>query len=118
MVTSKNLNNLNNYFTKQEFSFINGLDSENLKLNELNSKELNYQNMFNNILHDLDIHNKDEICKTLIAKTENILVKINENISNISDLKNRLESICMYIIYQNFRFSIFYINRKIVYRVF
>ncbi|MFR5765685.1 MAG: hypothetical protein ACLUF5_03750 [Clostridia bacterium] len=93
MVTSKNLNNLNNYFTKQEFSFINGLDSENLKLNELNSKELNYQNMFNNILHDLDIHNKDEICKTLIAKTENILVKINENISNISDLKNRLESI-------------------------
>ena len=93
MVTSKNLNNLNNYFTKQEFSFINGLDSENLKLNELNSKELNYQNMFNNILHNLDVPDKDENCKTLIAKAENILVKVNENISNISDLKNRLENI-------------------------
>lgn len=93
MVTSKNLNNLNNYFTKQEFSFINGLDSENLKLNELNLKELNYQNMFNNILHNLDVPDKDENCKTLIAKAENILVKVNENISNISDLKNRLENI-------------------------
>ena len=90
MVTNENLNN---YFTKQEFNFINGLDFENLKLNELNSKELNYQNMFNNILHNLDVPDKDENCKTLIAKAENILVKVNENISNISDLKNRLENI-------------------------
>lgn len=90
MVTNENLNN---YFTKQEFSFINGLDFENLKLNELNLKELNYQNMFNNILHNLDVPDKDENCKTLIAKAENILVKVNENISNISDLKNRLENI-------------------------
>lgn len=90
MVTNENLNN---YFTKQEFNFINGLDFENLKLNELNLKELNYQNMFNNILHNLDVPDKDENCKTLIAKAENILVKVNENISNISDLKNRLENI-------------------------
>ena len=90
MVTNENLNN---YFTKQEFSFINGSNSENYKLNELNLKELNYQNMFNNILHNLDMPNKDENCQTLIAKAENILVKINENISNISNLKNRLESI-------------------------
>ena len=93
MITNKNLKNLNNYFTKQEFSFINGSNSENYKLNELNLTELNYQNMFNNILHNLDMPNKDENCQTLIAKAENILVKINENISNISNLKNRLESI-------------------------
>lgn len=93
MITNKNLKNLNNYFTKQEFSFINGSNSENYKLNELNLKELNYQNMFNNILHNLDMPNKDENCQTLIDKAENILVKINENISNISNLKNRLESI-------------------------
>ena len=49
--------------------------------------------MFNNILHNLDVPDKDENCKTLIAKAENILVKVNENISNISDLKNRLENI-------------------------
>ena len=42
MITNKNLKNLNNYFTKQEFSFINGSNSENYKLNELNLKELNY----------------------------------------------------------------------------
>ena len=93
-ITSHNLDFLNNYFTSDEFTFINNANLENQKLDEIILKETKTRDVivnFINNLHDSisDIHNSETHTDflTLLSEVQEIFERINKNISIIQDLK-------------------------------
>lgn len=93
-ITSYNLDFLNNYFTSNEFAFINNANLENQKLDEIVLKETKTRDIivnFINNLHDSisDVHNSETHSDflSLLSEVQEIFEKINNNISIIQDLK-------------------------------
>ena len=93
-VTSYNLDFLNNYFTSNEFAFINNLNLENQKLDEIVSKETKTRDIIVNFINNLhnsisDIHNDETHSDflALLSEVQEIFERINKNISIIQDLK-------------------------------
>ena len=93
-VTSYNLDFLNNYFTSNEFAFINNANLENQKLDEIVSKETRTRDIIVNFINNLhnsisDIHNDETHSDflALLSEVQEIFERINNNISVIQDLK-------------------------------
>ena len=92
--TSYNLDFLNNYFTSNEFNFINNANLENQKLDEIILKETKTRDIivsFINNLHDYisnSNHESNTEFLSLLSEVQEILKKINNNIKIIQDLKD------------------------------
>ena len=93
-ITSYNLDFLNNYFTSNEFAFINNANLENQKLDEIVSKETRTRDIIVNFINNLhnsisDIHNDETHSDflALLSEVQEIFERINNNISVIQDLK-------------------------------
>ena len=92
--TSYNLDFLNNYFTSNEFNFINNANLENQKLDEIILKETKTRDIivsFINNLHDYisdSNHESNTEFLALLSEVQEIFEKINNNIKIIQDLKD------------------------------
>lgn len=92
--TSYNLDFLNNYFTSNEFNFINNANLENQKLDEIILKETKTRDIivsFINNLHDYisnSNHESNTEFLSLLSEVQEIFEKINNNIKIIQDLKD------------------------------
>lgn len=93
-VTSYNLDFLNNYFTSNEFTFINNANLENQKLDEIVSKETRTRDIIVNFINNLhnsisNIHDNETHSDflALLSEVQEIFERINTNISVIQDLK-------------------------------
>lgn len=93
--TSYNLDFLNNYFTSNEFDFINNANLENEKLDEIVSKELhnrdiivNFINNLHNLISDSNNNESNTDFLNLLSEVQDIFGKINNNIQVVQELKN------------------------------
>ena len=93
-VTSYNLDFLNNYFTSNEFTFINNANLENQKLDEIVSKEtrtrdiiVNFINTLHNSISNIHDNETHSDFLALLSEVQEIFERINTNISVIQDLK-------------------------------
>ena len=93
--TSYNLDFLNNYFTSNEFDFINNANLENEKLDEIVSKELhnrdiivNFINNLHNLISDSNNNESNTDFLNLLSEVQEIFGKINNNIQVVQELKN------------------------------
>lgn len=82
--TSHSLNLLNNYFSENEFDFINNANSENKKLDAIIDQEIKYKDTLGNIINYLNGKNMFE----LLSKAQSILNDVNTNIRLLEDLKD------------------------------
>ena len=91
---SYNLDFLNNYFTSDEFNFINNANLENEKLNNTIAKEIHNRDVIVNFINNLhntvsstnNESNKDFL--NLLSDVQEIFQKINDNIQFVQELKN------------------------------
>lgn len=89
--TSYNLDFLNNYFTSDEFAFINNAKLENEKLDTTIVKELHNRDFtvnFINNLNSLDINIEDSDLSSLLSEVQEIFNKINDNIKFLKELRD------------------------------
>lgn len=91
---SYNLDFLNNYFTSDEFNFINNANLENEKLNEIIAKEMhnrdiivNFINNLHNIVSSTDNESNKDFLR-LLSDVQGIFEKINDNIKFVQELKD------------------------------
>lgn len=91
---SYNLDFLNNYFTSDEFNFINNANLENEKLNKTIAKEIHNRDIivnFINYLHNVVPSTNNESNKdflNLLSDVQGIFERINDNIKFVQELKN------------------------------
>ncbi len=94
-----NLDFLNNYFTSDEFNFINNANLENDKLDKIIDEEMHNRDIIVNLINNL--HNaisnvnteSNKDFKTLLSDVQEIFTKINDNIKFVQELKDTFSKI-------------------------